>query len=50
MINSGAKPPGVWKTLLEILSDVKTTSNGQNNCKSIFVVTNYHKLVPLTKL
>lgn len=38
VINSGAKPPGVWKTLLEILSDVKTTSNSQNNLKGYRVL------------
>ncbi|EXB72461.1 hypothetical protein L484_011463 [Morus notabilis] len=36
--DSGVKPPGVWKTLLEILSDVKTTNNGQNNLKSYRVL------------
>ncbi|KAL5537721.1 hypothetical protein UlMin_043665 [Ulmus minor] len=31
--NSNAKPPGVCKTLLDVLSQVKTTSNAQSNLK-----------------
>ncbi|XP_058206102.1 mitochondrial carrier protein MTM1-like isoform X2 [Rhododendron vialii] len=30
----GKKPPGVWKTLIEVVSHVKSTSNLQNNLPS----------------
>ncbi|KAG5558756.1 hypothetical protein RHGRI_008646 [Rhododendron griersonianum] len=30
----GKKPPGVWKTLIEVVSHVKSTSNLQNNSPS----------------
>lgn len=36
VFQNGAKPPGVLKTLLDVVSHVKSTSNNsQNNCKSI---------------
>jgi hypothetical protein len=36
VIQNSVKPPGVLKTLLDVVSHVKTTSsNSQNNCKSI---------------
>lgn len=35
MIQNGAKPPGVLRTLLDVVSHVKTTSNAESNCKSI---------------
>ncbi|KAM6586659.1 hypothetical protein CsatA_009264 [Cannabis sativa] len=34
----GVKPPGVWKTLFEILSHVKTTNNMQENLKGYRVL------------
>lgn len=35
-MQNGAKPPGVLKTLLNVVSQVKTTSNNaESNCKSI---------------
>ncbi|KAA8533648.1 hypothetical protein F0562_030918 [Nyssa sinensis] len=33
-IHSGKKPPGVWKTLIEIISHVKSTNNLQNNLQN----------------
>lgn len=35
VIQNGVKPPGVLKTLLDVVSHVKTTSNNSQNCKSI---------------
>ncbi|KAK4745488.1 hypothetical protein SAY87_011800 [Trapa incisa] len=37
-IQNGKKPPGVWKTLIGIVSDVKTTSNSQNNLQGYRVL------------
>lgn len=37
MTGSGVKPPGVWKTLLGVVSHVKTASNVQNSCKWLSV-------------
>ena len=31
------KPPGVWKTLLEVLSHVRSTNNVQNSKDSFMV-------------
>ncbi|XP_062120241.1 mitochondrial carrier protein MTM1 [Humulus lupulus] len=36
--HGGVKPPGVWKTLFEILSHVKTTNNIQENLKGYRVL------------
>ncbi|KAK9291304.1 hypothetical protein L1049_019249 [Liquidambar formosana] len=36
--HAGKKPPGVWKTLLGILSNVKSTNNVQNNLQSYRVL------------
>uniref|UniRef100_A0A5B6ZF52 Mitochondrial carrier protein MTM1 n=1 Tax=Davidia involucrata TaxID=16924 RepID=A0A5B6ZF52_DAVIN len=33
-IRSGKKPPGVWKTLIEVISHVKSTNNLQNNLQN----------------
>lgn len=33
MAESGVKPPGVWKTLLGVVSDVKPASNVYNSCE-----------------
>ncbi|KAA8540007.1 hypothetical protein F0562_026699 [Nyssa sinensis] len=33
-INSGKKPPGVWKTLIEVISHVKSTNNLQNSLQN----------------
>ncbi|CAK9167259.1 unnamed protein product [Ilex paraguariensis] len=37
-IHKGKKPPGVWKTLMEVIPHVKSTTNLQNNLQSYRVL------------
>lgn len=35
-MHKGKKPPGVWKTLFEVISNVKSTANASNTSKFMF--------------
>ncbi|XP_057480294.1 mitochondrial carrier protein MTM1-like isoform X1 [Actinidia eriantha] len=37
-VNTGKKPPGVWKTLFDVISHVKSTSTVQNNLQNYRVL------------